>query len=277
MASTTGVSPTRREMNRRADAVAIRKGPASSPIGLADYASVWCEVLESGRVLHSQEELLGVLDRAPARIQTVNLQHLHLARNDPDMRQALASADFVTADGWPLAHFANKTGSGTFLKATGKALAKQIFVGSYVTPYVLLGTAEETCRRFVQGASAHGSRRLACLHGTFDDWSVDQIIDRLRRLERHVLLVALGAPKGEVLAAQLRSELTNCTIIGVGGAVDMATGMMPSAPRALEAMRLEWAYRLVMQPRRLGRRYLVECPPVAYSLCRSRRTAARNP
>ena len=69
-----------------------------------------------------------------------------------------------------------------------------------------------------------------------------------------LLLVSLGCPKQEKWMLSHREQL-NCVSLGVGAAFDMVAGELRVAPRWLQACGLEWAFRLIMEPRRLWRRY----------------------
>jgi N-acetylglucosaminyldiphosphoundecaprenol N-acetyl-beta-D-mannosaminyltransferase len=76
-----------------------------------------------------------------------------------------------------------------------------------------------------------------------------------------IVWVGLGAPKQEYWMAALRDQLTAPLLIGVGAAFDFHAGIKRQSPRFLQQMGLEWAFRLVTEPRRLWRRYLFTIPP----------------
>ena len=68
--------------------------------------------------------------------------------------------------------------------------------------------------------------------------------------------VGIGVPKQEKWMARMRERLEPPVLIGVGAAFDFHAGLVPQAPEALQRLGLEWAFRLVQEPRRLWRRYL---------------------
>ena len=94
--------------------------------------------------------------------------------------------------------------------------------------------------------------------------SCDEIIRIINASEAQILLVALGVPDQEIwLASHL--EQTSCLVgIGVGAFVDMYGGTITRAPKIWRLVRCEWLWRLVHEPRRLWRRYLVEGPGFLY-------------
>jgi beta-1,4-glucosyltransferase len=73
-----------------------------------------------------------------------------------------------------------------------------------------------------------------------------------------VVLVALGNPVQEEWILNHRQALDASILIGVGALFDFWAGDKPRAPRAIQKMRLEWLYRLALEPRRLLRRYSVD-------------------
>lgn len=97
-------------------------------------------------------------------------------------------------------------------------------------------------------------------HGFYSENELPNIIAHIRRSRADILLVALGNPHQE---AWLNEHLkhTGCRLgFGVGGLFDFMAGTVPRAPLWVQAARLEWAYRLLQQPARLWRRYLVQMP-----------------
>lgn len=74
------------------------------------------------------------------------------------------------------------------------------------------------------------------------------------------LVVGLGKPRQEIWVDRFGPETGARVIVAFGAAADFVSGRVQRAPRWMRASCLEWAYRLGQEPRRLGRRYLVEAP-----------------
>jgi exopolysaccharide biosynthesis WecB/TagA/CpsF family protein len=82
-------------------------------------------------------------------------------------------------------------------------------------------------------------------------------------LEWDILLLCVGCPAQELIARQLgRLGRSNGVALCVGASIDFLTGPRSRAPRWIQRLHLEWAYRLMQEPRRLWRRYLVESPKI---------------
>ena len=84
----------------------------------------------------------------------------------------------------------------------------------------------------------------------------NELIERINDSDADFAWIALGAPRQEIFCYELR-ERTNAVMIGVGGAFNVLAGVVPEAPRWMQDLSLEWLYRLIQEPRRLFRRYLV--------------------
>jgi N-acetylglucosaminyldiphosphoundecaprenol N-acetyl-beta-D-mannosaminyltransferase len=82
------------------------------------------------------------------------------------------------------------------------------------------------------------------------------VSEEINRSGADVVWVGIGVPKQEKWMAQMRPRLEAPVLIGVGAAFDFHAGIVPQAPIWLQEAGLEWAYRLVREPRRLWRRYL---------------------
>jgi N-acetylglucosaminyldiphosphoundecaprenol N-acetyl-beta-D-mannosaminyltransferase len=87
-----------------------------------------------------------------------------------------------------------------------------------------------------------------------------QIVRMLREAKPDIVWVGLGTPKQERWMACHVEELPNSVMIGVGAAFDFHTGRKPQAPDWMQRNGLEWFFRLMTEPRRLWRRYLVNNP-----------------
>jgi len=88
----------------------------------------------------------------------------------------------------------------------------------------------------------------------------EQIVQIINKAAPDVVWVGLGSPKQERWMAEHVGRLTAPVLIGVGAAFDFLTGRKPQAPRWMQRAGLEWLFRLLTEPRRLWRRYLINNP-----------------
>jgi N-acetylglucosaminyldiphosphoundecaprenol N-acetyl-beta-D-mannosaminyltransferase len=121
------------------------------------------------------------------------------------------------------------------------------------------GTAALAAERLVQ--------RYPHLHiaGTYEppraalaNMDHEEILHRIAATRPDVLLVALGHPKQDLWIANHRDRLNVSVAVGVGCTFDLIAGRRHRAPSLMQRLGLEWLYRLFREPRRLGRRYVID-------------------
>ena len=91
--------------------------------------------------------------------------------------------------------------------------------------------------------------------GTSDGYFSDDapIIEKIRAAQPDMLLVCLGAPKQELWMAKEEGKLPVGLMCGLGGSLDVFAGTVKRAPESWQRLGLEWLYRLMKEPRRIGR------------------------
>ena len=233
-----------------------------SAIGLGRVADFWNRTSQQGRLVMTLDDVFASpWETRPVRVQTVNLQHVHLIATSGQAAEAALAADLISADGWPLAVLARAMGKNCS-RVTGRQVVDRLLQdGSFAGRRVaLLGSRPEVGAAFGRILRSNGVTLAYTCHGDAGAWDVAAIADEVARQDCDVVLVALGAPRGEPLAQTLAGLLPRGLVVGVGGAVEMATDHMPAAPDWMGKAGLEWAFRLGNEPRRLGRRYLIESP-----------------
>lgn len=120
------------------------------------------------------------------------------------------------------------------------------------------GVAERAAERLQHMSFGH--EFVGSSHGYVRPEETAALVERIRACRADILLVAMGNPQQE---QWLNDNLaaSGCRLgFGVGGLFDFLAGTVPRAPAWVQTARLEWSYRLLQEPRRLWRRYLVEMP-----------------
>ena len=90
------------------------------------------------------------------------------------------------------------------------------------------------------------------------------------------MLVAFGAPKQELWIDRFNDRIRPAVAIGVGGSLDFVAGQVRRAPAWMSRSGLEWLFRLLQEPQRMWRRYLIEDPVFVVIVAQSRRRAGRE-
>lgn len=98
--------------------------------------------------------------------------------------------------------------------------------------------------------------------GTCDGYQQAQnsaeVVAQMNAAKANIILVAMGNPAQEQWILEQRHKLNASVFIGVGALLDFLAGDKPRAPRLIQKIRLEWLYRLCLEPTRLMRRYTVD-------------------
>jgi N-acetylglucosaminyldiphosphoundecaprenol N-acetyl-beta-D-mannosaminyltransferase len=197
----------------------------------------------------------------PCLVVTSNIHHLRLADTDTAFADVVARAELNLADGWPLVA-ATKLASDVSVpeRVAGVDLVDRILTQSDVALRVAIlggppGAAERLARR------VHAPHEVVYVDelpkGRWDTPpQLAQLLERLAAARPSLTLVGIGAPRQELLADALRPALAG-PAIGCGAAVEILAGLRPRAPRLVQAVRLEWVFRMLLEPRRLAPRYWV--------------------
>lgn len=123
----------------------------------------------------------------------------------------------------------------------------------------LLGGKEDVLQKAAGHARSHlGQKVVGTCNGYGGIRKQADLIDVINHRAPDVLLVAMGNPVQEAWILAHRHEINAGIVMGVGALFDFWAGAKPRAPALVRAMRMEWCYRLCLEPRRLARRYTVD-------------------
>lgn len=224
-----------------------------------------------------------VAARERIRVQTLNLFHVTLIRRDPRFREATLQASAWTADGWPLS-IAFRIMRRPVSRTTGRELCRRLVSDARFLPSVrkvaLVGGTDEAGDRLSRALEAGDRALVVRVHGPVAEWDMEAIASLLAAQSPDLVLVAVTPPTGEIVAARLFELLpsSSSAFVGVGGAVDMAVGIVKPTPESVSRSGLEWAWRLMLEPRRMWRRYLRDgLPTMAALLLAAWRARASTP
>jgi N-acetylglucosaminyldiphosphoundecaprenol N-acetyl-beta-D-mannosaminyltransferase len=199
-------------------------------------------------------------------VATVNLDHLAIARRDPDFLSSLNQADLALADGVGVLLLSSVGGRRLPARVAGSDLTAWLVRGGLpgISLY-LLGSTWDVHQSVRTEAARHGVRVVgtsAPARSVLEsDAGSAEVVDHVRRSNADVLLVALGAPRQEKWIVKWRDQLGVAVAMGVGGSLDFIAGRQRRAPVSFQRLGLEWTYRMVTQPGRLTRRYLLVDTP----------------
>ncbi len=190
-------------------------------------------------------------------IFTPNPEIIMAAREDAELCRILNSAELCTADGIGVVYGA---------KALGEPVPERV-AGFDLTCALLERLAKTGDGVFLFGAKPNVAERAKAnleekypgivisgtRNGYFSPEDEDGIVEEINQSGARVLLVCLGAPKQEKWIAKHQEALTVSLCLGVGGTLDVLAGETKRAPEIFIKLNLEWAYRILKNPSRIGR------------------------
>jgi N-acetylglucosaminyldiphosphoundecaprenol N-acetyl-beta-D-mannosaminyltransferase len=223
-----------------------------------DFAGIPVDILTARSLAESIGELVRS-GKSGHLVFTLNAEGLYRAKEDPRFAEALLAADIIHADGMPIVWF-----SVLF----GARLPEKLTTTDVVHPIASLA-AEEGFSFYLLGGQPGVAQDAAAVlkekhaglqivgthHGFFDE--DEPVIEEINRVRPDVLWVGLGRPRQEFWAWQNRRRLQVPVIKTCGGLFDFMSGRVRRGPRWMTDNGLEWLYRLLVEPRRLWRRYLI--------------------
>jgi N-acetylglucosaminyldiphosphoundecaprenol N-acetyl-beta-D-mannosaminyltransferase len=191
----------------------------------------------------------------------INAAKLVRFQQDAELRRVIRGCQLVTADGQAVVWAGQVLGQRLPERVTGIDLMHAVLQRSSERGhgvYVLGARAEVLERALGTLREQYPSLRVAgARHGYFRAEEEAAIVEGIREAAPDVLFVALETPAKELFLARHRDRLQVPFVMGVGGAVDILGGVRRRAPRWMQRLGLEWAYRLAQDPRRLAGRYVV--------------------
>lgn len=203
-----------------------------------------------------------VADRQPQYLVTANLNYLMLCDQYPKLADVNASAAAVIADGHPIVARSRFANSPLPCRVAGSDMVVELAKLSAQRGYRMFflggaagvgdAAAEELIRRFP------GLQVAGIYSPPYRDLNSEEhlaLLDRIRRAETDILLVAFGQPKGEFWIYDNYQELGVPLSIQIGASLDFLAGTARRAPRCWQRVGCEWLYRALSDPRRLIPRY----------------------
>lgn len=207
-------------------------------------------------------------------IAYANAHTLNLATSDPSYRDLLRSAAIVLNDGAGIAIGARVNGDRFPANLNGSDLNPLILglAGKNGWPVFLLGAKPGVAER--AGAAMKERYPALVIAGTRDGYwppgADDQIVAEIRSSGASLVMAALGNPLQERWLADHLAATGARLGVGVGAFFDFAAGEVARAPAWMNRMGIEWVFRLLQEPKRLWRRYVVGNPLFLARVLRSR-------
>jgi N-acetylglucosaminyldiphosphoundecaprenol N-acetyl-beta-D-mannosaminyltransferase len=198
--------------------------------------------------------------RSSHTVITANASHLCMMRHDPELAQACRAGHLILADGMSVLWSLRAAGRRMPERVAGVDLMAQLLdaAGKHRLRVYYLGATREVVMTLVERTRAqYPGLEIAGFHdGYFGPDDHLSLVEEIRGSGAHILFVGMPTPFKETWCERHRERLNVPVIIGVGGSFDVLAGFIRRAPRWMQSGGLEWFWRLLMEPRKLWKRYL---------------------
>jgi N-acetylglucosaminyldiphosphoundecaprenol N-acetyl-beta-D-mannosaminyltransferase len=207
---------------------------------------------------------LSALSEGKLLITTLNAHSYNMTRNDKEFENALLYSDVLIPDGisvvltirWLKGQKLNKiAGADLFfyeMQRIQKSKCKVFFLGSTKETLAKIKARVAKEYPYVEVDSYSPPYKAK-----FNDEENTAILEAINAFQPDVLFVGMTAPKQEKWAYQHFNQLEVCHVCCIGAVFDFYAGTVKRAPKWMISLGLEWLYRLIKEPRRMWRRYLI--------------------
>lgn len=207
----------------------------------------------------------------PNLIATADASGIVMAQDDLELADVYARATLVTPDGNGVVWALNRKGHSVKERVSGVDLVDRLCALSSEKGHriFILGSepgvaelAAERLRLRHPGCNIVGTR-----HGFFPPTDDDLVAEEVAAFRPDILFVAMGIPRQEKFILRTMPEIRAKVAIGVGGSFDVFSGRVRRAPRWVQALKLEWLWRTLLNPKKMSKAKLL--PRFAWMVLRS--------
>lgn len=193
-----------------------------------------------------------------------NGQGISLAKTDATFRKDLGVADIVHADG----EFVVRVSQALCAKPIPERTPTtdmihdiaEMSAAEGLSFYLLGGTEEVNSRCADRLREIYPKLNICGRANGFFRGREQEVIEDIRRCSPDILWVGLGKPLEQSFCVKYRDDLNAVWVVTCGGCFNFITGHYKRAPKWMQVWGLEWLYRMIKEPRRLGMRYLTTTP-----------------
>ncbi|MBM6820677.1 WecB/TagA/CpsF family glycosyltransferase [Clostridium saudiense] len=207
-----------------------------------------------------------ILSKKPSYVVTPNVDHIVKLETDKEFQKVYREADLILTDGMPLIWISKMKKTPIKEKVSGSDLFPEVCKLAANKGYkvFLLGAAEGVAVKAAENLKAkyNGLNVVGTYSPSYgfekNDDEINKIIGMINELKPDILAVGLGAPKQEKFLYNFREQLNVPVSLAIGASIDFEAGNVERSPEWMQKSGLEWFYRLIKEPKRMFKRYLVD-------------------
>jgi N-acetylglucosaminyldiphosphoundecaprenol N-acetyl-beta-D-mannosaminyltransferase len=213
------------------------------------------------------------------RVATPNLHFYYLISKDPKLLEIYNNHDLILCDSMIIYQLIRFYSRPLPMRVTGSDLLEMVIDKADKQGFsiaILGGTTQDCIAAQSRIRTEYPNLKLVHLSSPqISDMpshlEVSSIIQSLEGVDPDIFVLSFGTPKQEFLGVHLAAIYPSAWILNIGGGLSFFAGTKKRSPLILQRMGLEWLWRLISEPRRLFRRYVIQDLPTLYRLIRNLR------
>lgn len=223
----------------------------------------WRALVDKLRVVGDPEDEQRLIEclskpKATTVLGFVNAHAMNLVAGSRDYYNALAAADVLLRDGSGMSILFRRLGLTPGLNMNGTDFIPKLLAAYKGRRVAFWGTEEPFLMRAVQCSETMFAVNVVSAEHGFAE--VEHYLDLAQQLQPELIVLGMGMPKQEVVAARLAVNGAPCLIVCGGAILDFLGGKVTRAPQWLRCLGCEWVFRLLSEPKRLFQRYVLGNP-----------------
>lgn len=223
----------------------------------------WQTIIQKLRVVSDagdEQRLIDALSKTESTtvLGFVNAHAMNLVAGNTDYYNALSTADVLLRDGSGMAILFRRFGLEPGLNMNGTDFIPKLLAAFRGRRVAFWGTEEPFLANAVQRSEAVFAVNIVSAYHGFAE--VDAYINLARQLQPELVVLGMGMPKQEAVAARLAASGVPCLVVCGGAILDFLGGKVTRAPQWVRRLGCEWVFRLIGEPKRLFSRYVVGNP-----------------
>jgi N-acetylglucosaminyldiphosphoundecaprenol N-acetyl-beta-D-mannosaminyltransferase len=226
---------------------------------------------------------LSLIGNGGGRQVSVNASKAVMSTRNADLSRALTTAEIASADGVSIVWASRLLGDPLPGRVNGTDLMEELMWEGHRRRLraFILGSRPAVLQRALERIEYYFPELVVAgaHHGYFSEDEEDEVLRKINDARPDLLFLAMSSPRKETWLDRNWDRLEVGLAMGVGGSIDVLAGELPRAPLWMQRYGLEWLFRLMHEPGRLWRRYLVGNTRFAWMLLRElvRRRVPRRP
>lgn len=199
-------------------------------------------------------------------VVTPNVDHMVKLQNDKKFLTAYQNAGLVAVDGTPIMLAAKWYGKPLKEKITGPRLTEQVVkmaAKNHFSVFVLgagPGVADQAAKNLLK--KYPGFKYVGSYSPPFgfekDEAERKHIIEIVNDSKAQIVITGMGSPKTEIFLSEIYQKLNANVSLSIGAAIDFFAGTVKRCPEWINKIGMEWFYRFLKDPKRMGKRYFID-------------------